>query len=263
MTATAHPGMVEFFGLDGVPALVTGASSGLGAHFARVLARAGAVVGLAARRAGRLEEVASAIAGEGGRAVPLAMDVTDAASVEQGLAAFEAAAGTPRILVNNAGMASTSRFVDAPEEEIDAVFDLNQRAAWRVAQAVCRRMIAAETGGSVVNIASITGLRPIGGAASYAVSKAAIVHLTQVMALELARHGIRVNALAPGYFDTELNRDFLASEAGQRLVRRIPMRRTGRPEELDGALLLLASERGGFVTGAVLPVDGGHLVSGL
>lgn len=263
MDASTDPRLTDFFGLAGTVALVTGASSGLGAHFARVLAGAGCTVGLAARRAERLEALAGEISAAGGQAIALGMDVTEPGSVEAGLDALTAEAGAPAILVNNAGMAPGARFLDAEDADTDAVFELNQRAAWRVAQGFCRRLVDAGQGGAVVNIASITGLRPVGGAAAYAVSKAAVVQMTQVMALELARHRIRVNALAPGYIDTDLNRAFLASEAGQRLVKRIPMRRTGRLQDLDGALLLLASERSAFMTGAVIPVDGGHLVAGL
>lgn len=260
MTETVANG---WFGLEGRVALVTGASSGLGRHFARVLASAGCIVGLAARREGYLTSLAREIGDAGGRAVVLRTDVTDAASVADSVARLAEEAGTPTVLVNNAGMAKGAAFLDATDGDMRSTFALNQMAAWTVAQTVCRGMVAAGTGGSVINIASITGERPVGGAAAYAVSKAAVIHMTKVMALELARHDIRVNALAPGYFATDMNREFLQSEAGRKLLRRSPMRRAGAMEELDGPLLMLASDRGAFVTGAVLPVDGGHLVATL
>ena len=253
----------DWFGLSGRVALVTGASSGLGRHFAEILAAAGCTVGIAARREGYLDELAQEVAAAGGRTVPLRCDVTDRASVEESVATLTREAGVPTILVNNAGMAQGASFIDTSDGDMESVFTLNQIAAWRVAQTVCRAMIDAGEGGSVVNIASITGERPIGGAAAYAVSKAAVIHMTRVMAMELARHRIRVNALAPGYFSTDMNRDFLDSEAGKTLLKRSPMRRAGEMGELDAPLLMLASDRGSFVTGAVLPVDGGHLVATL
>lgn len=259
----ATPLAADYFKLNGQVALVTGASSGIGLHLARTLGTAGCIVGIAARRQDRLVALAEEIDAGPGEAVVLQMDVTDRASVDKGLDRLAEAGGCPAILVNNAGVALPSSFLDAKDEETGQVFALNQIAAWRVAQSVCRRQKEAGTGGSIINIASITGLRTVGGAASYAVSKAALVQMTKVMALELARYGIRVNALAPGYFATELNRDFLESDAGQAMLKRSPMRRAGRLEELDAVTLLLASERGSFITGAVIPVDGGHLVSGL
>jgi len=250
----------QYFQLDGQIALVTGASSGLGRHFAHLLAANGCIVGIAARRADRLDRLKTEIEAAGGRAVKIVMDVTDAASVETGVNTLHEAAGPCSILVNNAGIAVTQNFLDADEHENNRVFDVNQNAVWRVAQQVCRRM-RDNGGGSVINIASIAGVRQFSGAASYVVSKAAVVQLTKVMALELARHKIRVNAIAPGYFATEMNAEFLTSEAGKTILNRSPMRRAGNLDELNGALLLLASERGSFMTGAVLPVDGGHLVS--
>ncbi len=259
MTAIAN----GWFGLEGRVALVTGASSGLGRHFALTLAAAGCTVGLAARREGYLTSLASEIEDRGGRGIVLRTDVTDAASVEASVAKLADEAGAPTILVNNAGMAHGTSFLDATDDDMRSVFALNQMAAWTVAQTVCKGIIGAEEGGSVINIASITGERPIGGAAAYAVSKAAVIHMTKIMALELARHDIRVNALAPGYFSTDMNREFLESDAGKTLLKRSPMRRAGTMEELDGPLLMLASDRGSFMTGAVIAVDGGHLVSTL
>jgi len=254
---------LTYFDLTDRVALVTGASSGLGAHFAKTLAGAGAAVGLMARRAERLTELAEEIAAAGGKAFAVACDVTETEDLEAAMNRIEGALGVVDLLVNNAGMAGAHDFLSAPGEETERVVALNQSAVWNVAQQVCRRLVKAERGGAVINIASIAGLRAVGGAASYAVTKAAVAHMTRIQALELARHGIRVNAIAPGYIATELNRDFLDSEAGQRLQKRIPMRRVGRPEELDGLLLLLASNRSSFMTGAVIPADGGHLLSSL
>lgn len=255
--------MQPFFDLSGQCALITGASSGLGAHFARTLAANGCQVILAARRLERLKVLEVSIRDQGGSALAVELDVSNPASVA---AAFEKASqhfGTFGILVNNAGLAGTHGFLDAPDDETAQVFGVNQMAVWNVAQQFSRRLVAAGMPGSIINIASITGLRPVSGAASYAVSKAAVAHMTRIQALELARHSIRVNAIAPGYFETELTDDFLASEAGEKLKKRIPMRRTGKLDELDGILLLLASARGSFMTGTVIPVDGGHLLTSL
>ena len=254
---------MTYFDLTDRVALVTGASSGLGAHFARTLAAAGASVALMARRADRLAALAEEITAAGGTAFPVACDVTDAADLPRALDAIEGKLGVIDILINNAGLAGEHGFLGAPAEGTARVFEVNQAAVWNVAQHVCQRLCAAEEGGAVVNISSIAGLRAVGGAASYAVSKAAVAHMTRIQALELARHGIRVNAIAPGYFETELTQDFLASEAGARLRKRIPMQRIGRLEELDGLLLLLVSDRGSFITGTVIPVDGGHLLASL
>lgn len=264
MNNPASPALpTSFFGLEGTVALITGASSGLGRHFALTLSAAGCVVGIAARREDRLNDLAAEIESLGGQALPMPMDVTDPGAIGTQLDRLDNEFGTPAVLVNNAGLAANHGFLDAPGEETSAVFDVNQTAVWNVAQAFARRLVAAETGGSIINIASIMGLRATGGAASYGVTKAAVAHMTQIQALELARHDIRANAIAPGYFDTELNQGFLASNAGIKLIKRVPMRRTGRIEELDGLLLLLASNRSSFMTGAVIPVDGGHLVSSL
>ena len=251
------------FRLDGRVALVTGASSGLGRHFARTLAAAGATVAVAARRVDRLESLVAEIAGEGGQAHAVAMDVTDLASVR---AAFDAIAGwrgDPSVLVNNAGVAVSRPLLEQSEADWDGVLQTNLKGAWLVAQEGARRLVAARQPGAIVNIASITGERVAGGVAPYCASKAAVLQLTRAMALELAGSGIRVNAIAQGYVETELNRDFLASPAGQRLLARIPQKRFGAPADLDGALLLLASEAGRFMTGSVLAIDGGHLVSSL
>lgn len=255
--------MTGLFALDGKIALVTGASSGLGEHFAHVLARAGAAVVLAARRMDPLARLAAAIEAKGAKALAVAMDVTDRRSIVDAFTAAETVFGPVTVVVNNAGLAVTKPALDQGEADWDAVLDTNLKGAWLVAQESARRLIAAKQGGSIVNVASILGERVAGGVAPYAVSKAGVVQMTKALALEWARHGIRVNALAPGYVETDLNRDFLASEAGQALMKRIPQRRFGRLDDLDGPLLLLASDAARYMTGAVVAVDGGHLVSSL
>lgn len=251
------------FGLHGSTALVTGASSGLGHHFADLLARAGAHVVLAARRTDRLEAAVAQIAAAGGTAQALAMDVCDAASVQ---AAFDTLAASGRcadVVVNNAGIAVSRPLLAQTEADWDSVVDTNLKGAWLVAQEAARRLVAAGRPGSIVNVASITGERVAGGVAPYCASKAGLIQLTKAMALELARVNIRVNALAPGYVATELNQVFLASSAGERLRARIPQQRFGTVNDLDGPLLLLASPAGAYMSGSVLAVDGGHLVSSL
>jgi NAD(P)-dependent dehydrogenase (short-subunit alcohol dehydrogenase family) len=251
------------FTLAGRRALVTGASSGLGRHFARTLAEAGAVVIVAARSVDKLAATVAEVEAVGGHASALRLDVTDLASVRAGFDEIEAGGGVADIIVNNAGLAVSRPLLEQTEADWDSVLDTNLKGAWLVAQEGARRLVAAKRGGSIVNIASITGERVAGAVAPYCTSKAGVIHLTRAMALELARHGVRVNALAPGYVQTELNRDFLASEAGERLRARIPQRRFGSAEELDGPLLLLASHAGAYITGSVVFADGGHLVSGL
>jgi len=245
------------FSLAGRTALVTGASSGLGRHFADLLADAGACVVLAARRTDRLEAAVDEIRSKGGAARAIALDVTDEASIA---AAF--AAAPVDILVNNAGISSPGKAMSYAASDWDAVMATNLRGAFLVAQAAAQSM-AERKGGSIVNVASILGLRVAGDLAAYAASKAGLVQLTKALALEWARHGIRVNALCPGYIVTDLNAEFFASPGGAALVKRIPQRRVGQPDDLDGALLLLASDASRYITGAALPVDGGHLVSSL
>jgi NAD(P)-dependent dehydrogenase (short-subunit alcohol dehydrogenase family) len=248
--------------LKGRVALVTGASSGLGRHFAMVLARAGARVVVGARRVNALQGVCEEITREGGQADAIPLDVMERASIEEAVEAASSSSGLD-ILVNNAGVTVTTSVLDASEEQWDRVVDTNLKGNFMVAQAAARTMKIQERGGAIVNIASILGLRVAGHVSPYVASKAGVVHLTKAMALELARYNIRVNALCPGYIETELNQDFFQSEAGQTLVRRIPQRRLGQPADLDGALLLLCSAAGAYITGATLAVDGGHLVSSL
>lgn len=246
------------FDLHGRVALVTGASSGLGRHFASTLARAGAAVALAARRADALDALAAEVVANGGRAVAVPMDVTDAASVEAGIRMAEQAIGPVDVLVNNAGIAVTKPLLEQTEADWDRVIDTDLKGAWLVAQAVARRMMQRGQGGAIVNIASILAARAVAQVPAYSAAKAGLVQLTRVMAVELARQGIRVNAMAPGYIETEINREFLQSEAGGRLIARIPQRRAGVPHDLDGALLLLASDAGRYMTGTLITVDGGH-----
>lgn len=248
--------------LDGQVALVTGASGGLGAHFAELLARAGAKVVAAARRTEALQALVERIHAAGGEARAARLDVTDAASVRACL--DEACAwGVPQVVVNNAGVTVTRPLLEQTVEDFDHVLDTNLKGCWLVATEAARRMVQAGSGGAIVNVASILGERVAGGVAPYAISKAGVVQATKAMALELARHRIRVNALLPGYVATDLNRAFLQSEAGDKLRARIPSRRFGEPEDLDGPLLLLASSAGSAMSGSTLVVDGAHLVSSL
>lgn len=246
--------------LHGKTALVTGASSGLGLHFAQLMAANGVAVILAARRRKALDAACADIERNGGKARAIALDVTDADSVRSAFAALET---TPDIVVNNAGVTDNEPALEIEVATWDRVVDTNLKGAFLVSQAAARKLRTEGRSGSIVNIASISGLRPAGNLAAYAASKAGLIHLTKTLALEWARHGIRVNALCPGYIETDLNRDFFASEAGRALIRRIPQRRLGKPKELDGALLLFASDAGSYITGATLAADGGHLVSSL
>ena len=248
--------------LGGRVALVTGASGGLGAHFAGVLAGAGARVAVAARRLDACEAVCDGIRAAGGDAVVIELDVADAAAARDAVSAVVARCGRLDVLVNNAGIAATRPALDLAEAEWDAVLDTNLKGAFLMAQAAARAMTGAG-GGSIVNVASILGLRVAGGVAAYAASKAGLLQLTRALALEWARHGVRVNALCPGYIETDINRDFFRSEAGAAMLKRVPQRRLGQPGDLDGALLLLCSEASRYMTGAEIAVDGGHLVSSL
>jgi len=251
------------FDLRGKVALVTGASSGLGENFARSLAARGAVVVAAARRADRLQRLVEAIRAEGGTAHAVALDVSQSASVEAAVGSAVGLAGPLDILVNNAGVADTKASLELTEADWRRVLDTNLDGAWRMAQAVARSMVSATRPGSIVNIASILGLRQATHLLAYAAAKAALIQVTKALALEWARYGIRVNAIAPGYVVTEMNRDFFQGEAGLAMAKRVPQRRIGSPRDLDGALLLLASDAGAYMTGSIVVVDGGHAVNSL
>ncbi len=251
--------MSKLFDLSGKVALVTGASSGLGAHFAHCLGAAGASVVLAARRADRLASLQVELGDRGVKATAVDLDVQSGASIT---AALEAA-GPLDIVINNAGISIVKPALEMPEADWDSVVDTNLRGAWLVAQGAARRWVTDKRAGSIVNIASILGLRTIGQVAPYNASKAGLIHLTRALAMEWARHEIRVNAICPGYIETEMNGPFWKTPGGQRLIERIPQRRIGQPQHLDGALLLLASEAGAFMTGSVVTVDGGHTVNSL
>jgi NAD(P)-dependent dehydrogenase (short-subunit alcohol dehydrogenase family) len=233
----------------------------LGAHFAAVLARAGADVALAARRKDECQRHADEIIAAGGRALAVEMDVGDAASVHAAVAEATDRLGGLDVLVNNAGIAATSALIEMTEAEWDRILDVNLKGAFLTAQAAAK--IMKTHGGAIINVASILGLRIAGQVAAYAASKAGLVQLTRSMALEWARFSIRANALCPGYVLTDINRDFFATDAGAAIVKRIPMRTLATLADLDGPLLLLASDAGRYITGAALPVDGGHLVSSL
>ena len=249
--------------MNGRCALVTGASSGLGAHFARLLAAQGAKVALAARRLDRLETLVREIEAAGGTALAMACDVTDEASIVDAVGRAAAELGALDVLVNNSGVTGRKPFLDASAEEWDSVLDTNLRGAFLMCREFARAAIAAGQGGRIVNVASILGLRTIKGVVPYSASKAGLCHMTAVLAMELGPRGITVNALAPGYVETDLNRAFLQGPAGARIASRVPLGRLGQLEDLDGALLLLASDAGRFITGVVLPVDGGHVVSSI
>lgn len=261
MTATSPMNSaMQTFSLAGRVALVTGASSGFGAHFASVLARAGAKVACVARRADRVEAVAGSIREAGGQAFGCAMDVTDPASIRQGFDAVEAALGTVDVLVNNAGLSAPAAFPEMSDEQWSSVLDVNLSAPYRVSREMSRRLIAKEQPGSIVHIASILGHLAKAMFINYGTSKAALIHMTQYMALDLLPHRIRVNAIAPGYFPTDMTNPFFETEAGQREVAALPPKRLGRLEELDGPLLLLASEASSYMSGSVVTVDHGHSI---
>jgi NAD(P)-dependent dehydrogenase (short-subunit alcohol dehydrogenase family) len=249
-----------FGDLSGKTALVTGASAGLGAHFALLLAGYGVHVILGARRIEPLADLRARILADDGSADVVELDVTNPKSVD---AAFAQTDLTPDIVVNNAGVSDTIAALEMTSDHWDQVLNTNLRGSFLVAQMAARKMRDSGKKGSIINIASIVGLRPAGNVSAYAASKAGVIHLTKSLALEWARHGIRVNALCPGYIETKLNRDFFATPSGEALIKRIPQRRLGRADELDGALLLFASKVGSYINGSTLAVDGGHLVSSL
>jgi len=248
----------DLFDLTGEVALVTGASSGLGARFAEVLAGHGAKVVLAARRKDRIAALAERI----GKAHALALDVTRSETFPAAFQEAEGVFGPVTLLINNAGTADDGKFLDIDATEWERVRQTNIDAVWHLSQLFAKRLIAAGRGGAIVNVASILSYRVSPGAAAYCVSKAAVLQMTNMLALELARHKIRVNAIAPGYFLTEMTKDFLGSAASEETRKNIPLRRVGDPSDLDGALLLLASKRAsGFMTGSTIVADGGHLTA--
>lgn len=246
------------FSLAGRIALITGASSGIGREVARGLAQAGAKVAVAARRRDKLQTLVEEIGGAGQQALAVAMDVTDRASVTSAFDEITAQWGTVDVVVNNAGVAEPTHFLKTDDASLDFVMNTNFRGVWHVAQEGAARMVSAGIGGSIINIASVLGLGAQPGQTSYCASKGAVINLTRAMSLDLIRHGIRVNAIAPGWFKTEINEDFFASPAGQAYIEQMPARRLGKLEELVGPVLLLASDAGSFVNGSVLTVDGAH-----
>jgi NAD(P)-dependent dehydrogenase (short-subunit alcohol dehydrogenase family) len=251
----------DMFSLQGRVALVTGASSGLGTQFAKALADNGASVALVARRADRLAALKAEIEGRGGKAAAIEADVTDRAAMARAFDAAEQAFGTVTILINNAGIAqSARRAIEVSAEEWRKVLSVDLDAVFYNAQEAARRMLAAKQPGAIVNIASVLGFGVSKGVAAYATAKAGVVQVTKALALELAFKGVRVNAIAPGWFVTEINEQYLASEAGDAIKRDIPMGRFGKDGDLDGALLLLASDAGSYITGATVLVDGGQVV---
>ena len=250
----------ELFNLTGQVALVTGASSGLGQQFAKALADNGAAVALVARRAERLEAFRAELEKSGAKAVAIEADVTDRAAMVAAFDAAEKALGTVTILVNNAGIAHGGRAVELTPEDWRRMMSTNLDSVFYWAQEAARRMLAANKKGSIVNIASVLGLMVAKGGASYATAKAGVVQLTKALAVELSFKGIRVNAIAPGWFVTEMNDDYLNSDKGAAIRREIPMGRFGNPGDLDGALLLLASNAGAYITGATIVADGGQVI---
>ncbi|WP_027475345.1 SDR family oxidoreductase [Curvibacter gracilis] len=254
--------------LSGRVAFVTGASSGLGAQFARTLARAGAAVVLASRRVEKLKELRAHIEGEGGSAHVLPLDVTDLDSIRAAVAHAETEVGSIDILVNNSGVSTTQRIQDVGEDDFDFIFNTNVKGSFFVAQEVGKRMLARArgaapgtyTGGRIINIASMAGLKVLPQIGAYCMSKAAVVQMTKAMALEWGRFGINVNAICPGYIDTEINHHHWQTEQGQKLVNMLPRKRVGKPEDLDALLVMLASDQSHFVNGAIIAADDGFAV---
>ena len=253
--------MSDIFDVSKETILVTGASQGLGRQFARVLAGRGAGVVLAARQIEKLKHLELEILGKGGRAVAVQMDVTDLASTASAIDRAEAQLGPLSVLINNAGIAVQKLAVDQTEADWDAVINANLKGAYFLAAEVARRMVARQQGGNIVNVASVLGLSVMKLLSPYTISKAGIIQATKAMALELAANGIRVNALAPGYIDTEMNHEFWTTPSGEKLIKGIPQRRVGAESDLDGAILLLASNASRYMTGSVITVDGGFLLA--
>jgi NAD(P)-dependent dehydrogenase (short-subunit alcohol dehydrogenase family) len=251
------------FGIAGQVALVTGASSGIGRHFAALLAAAGVKVALAARRVERLAELAREIEAAGGQSLPIACDVTRSDDVAAAVAAAENELGPLTLLVNNAGVVVSKPLFEHTEADWDHVIDTNLKGAWLMAREFAQHLVGLKRQGRIINISSVLGFRTIGRVPAYCAAKAGLTHLTHVLAMELARFGILVNALAPGYVETDFNRAFFQTEPGKALISRIPLKRLGQTEDLDGALLFLASPASAYVTGTVISVDGGHGVAAI
>ncbi len=254
--------------LSGRVAFITGASGGLGAQFARTLSTAGAAVVLASRRIEKLKELRAEIEGAGGDAHVVELDVTDHDSIKSAVAHAETEVGSIDILVNNSGVSTTQRLQDVAPKDYDFVFDTNVKGAFFVAQEVGKRMLAraqgaapgSYTGGRIVNVASMAGLRVLSQIGVYCMSKAAVVHMTRVMALEWGRFGINVNAICPGFIDTEMNHHHWQTEQGQKLVQMLPRKRVGHPRDLDALIVMLCSDQSHFVNGAVIAADDGFAV---
>jgi NAD(P)-dependent dehydrogenase (short-subunit alcohol dehydrogenase family) len=254
--------------LSGRVAFITGASSGLGAQFARTLARAGSAVVLASRRVDKLKDLRAQIEGEGGDAHVMELDVTDHGSIKSAVAHAETEVGSIDILINNSGVSSTQRIQDVSEEDYDYIFDTNLKGAFFVAQEVAKRMLARAqgsapgtyTGGRIVNIASTAGLRTLPQIGVYGMSKAAVIQMTKAMALEWGKFGINVNAICPGYIDTEINHQHWKTEQGQKLVQMLPRKRVGQPQDLDALLVMLCAKESHFINGAIIAADDGFAV---